>query len=550
MRAPWVIRGRGVGVPAVVAASCLLVAAGLSGAQASSSPLAGAGLARPPHTLIHGAQPQTATGPNYPGALWEPASPSNYTVADRPYDLPIQRIVIHVAEGGFASTYRWFQDPAAQASAHYLVSQTGQVAQMVPERDIAWHAGNWAYNETSIGIEHAGYTALGDFTQAEYLASAHLSAYLVRKYTIVPDRTHIIGHYQVPDPFHPGEYGGADHHTDPGPHWNWDLYMGFIRLYADVTYGQTMDDSTPGAFLSAPGWLTSSARRGYVGTGYHYAVPSTTAADPVTYRLPTADTADYDVFMRWPCNSSYNRRVTVGFAIDGGYRATHVDEADNCDRWNYLGTYPFAGGGRGRLVVLRSSPYPGNIAADAVRIVETTDPHPPSDVASLTASTTRTTATLDWAAATDNVRVAGYRLWKDGSSAGLSATTSATLTGLRCDWGYTFWVRAYDGFWNLSPEPAAVTVLTAACPAPPTDVLATAGTPAGGATLTWTGSPDANAGYAVYVDGARVAAVPTGTSSYAVASLDCTAAHTLAVQALATDGTVSSLATTTLPATC
>ena len=34
---------------------------------------------------------------------------------------------------------------------------------MVPERDIAWHAGNWPYNETSIGIEHAGFTNDGAF---------------------------------------------------------------------------------------------------------------------------------------------------------------------------------------------------------------------------------------------------------------------------------------------------------------------------------------------------------------------------------------------------
>ena len=39
-----------------------------------------------------------------------------------------------------------------------MVGSAGQVAQMVPERDIAWHAGNWPYNETSIGIEHAGFT--------------------------------------------------------------------------------------------------------------------------------------------------------------------------------------------------------------------------------------------------------------------------------------------------------------------------------------------------------------------------------------------------------
>ncbi|MBO3831810.1 MAG: N-acetylmuramoyl-L-alanine amidase [Candidatus Brockarchaeota archaeon] len=33
---------------------------------------------------------------------------------------------------------------------------------------IAWHAGNWAYNEHSIGIEHAGCADRKMFTEEEY----------------------------------------------------------------------------------------------------------------------------------------------------------------------------------------------------------------------------------------------------------------------------------------------------------------------------------------------------------------------------------------------
>jgi hypothetical protein len=532
----------------LAACAAWLVAAPAAGA--SSSPLDSAGIPHPPHRLGTAAVPH-ATGPDYPGALWEPASPANYTVADRPESNPIQRIVIHVAQGGFASTYEWFRNPAAQASAHYLVSQTGQVAQMVPERDIAWHAGNWAYNETSIGIEHAGYTQLGDFTQPEYLASAHLSAYLVRKYTIVPDRTHVIGHYQVPDPDHPGEFGGIDHHTDPGPYWKWPMYMGFIRLYANVTYGQTLDDSTPGQFRSAAGWYVSHARRGYTGSGYHYAVASRTLADPVSYRLITPETDGYDVFMRWPCNAGYNRDVTVGFATTTGYHAAHVDESRNCERWNYVGTYTFAAGDGYRMVILRSSPYPGNIAADAVRLVETRDLVPPAMGGSPTVTaTTRTSVSLGWPAASDNVEVAGYRLWANGLATGHVATAAATIGGLRCNWGYTFWVRAYDGFWNLAPEPATVRVMTAACPAPPTAVTATASPTAGDATLGWRGSPDANAGYAIWVDGVRTGTAAAGATSYPITGLSCGADHTLGVQSLASDGTVSTVATTDLQPTC
>src|SRR5262249_10310747 len=43
---------------------------------------------------------------------------------------------------------------------------------------------------------------------------------------------HVIGHYQVPDPNHPGQFGGESHHGDPGPYWNWTNYMSLARTYA------------------------------------------------------------------------------------------------------------------------------------------------------------------------------------------------------------------------------------------------------------------------------------------------------------------------------
>ncbi len=90
--------------------------------------------------------------PDYGPAQWIAASPANYTVADRPHDYPIDMIVIHDIEGTVASAIADFQNPAWQASAHYVVSNSGQVTQMVAEKDIAWHAGNWDYNTRAIGI--------------------------------------------------------------------------------------------------------------------------------------------------------------------------------------------------------------------------------------------------------------------------------------------------------------------------------------------------------------------------------------------------------------
>jgi hypothetical protein len=161
---------------------------------------------------------------------WKPSP--NYTRADRPGSL-IRKIVIHATEGGYFASVSWLQNAKAQASAHYVVSRGGAIAQLVRDGDIAWHAGNWEINRTSIGIEHEGFVNVqGSFTDAEYRASARLAAYIARAHLMPIDRTHFIGHSEVPDPNHAGQFGGFAHHTDPGRYWDWNRYLGYVRAYA------------------------------------------------------------------------------------------------------------------------------------------------------------------------------------------------------------------------------------------------------------------------------------------------------------------------------
>ncbi len=122
--------------------------------------------------------------------LYLPANSNNYTAANRPYSHLIDKIIIHVTQGSWSSALNWFQNPRAGASAHYTVrSSDGYRGQSVAEKDICWHAGNWSYNQTSIGIEHEGFVSDPKwFTEAMYDSSAQLSAYLVNKYGIPLDR--------------------------------------------------------------------------------------------------------------------------------------------------------------------------------------------------------------------------------------------------------------------------------------------------------------------------------------------------------------------------
>ncbi|MFD3679050.1 N-acetylmuramoyl-L-alanine amidase [Streptomyces sp. NPDC058613] len=156
---------------------------------------------------------------DHAGAGWTAASPANWRLADRPDDYRVDRIVVHVTQGGFASSVDAFKNPWHKASAHYIVRQDGHVEQMVRELDVAFHAGNRSMNERSVGIEHVGFVDRPqDFTDAMYAASAVLAAGICRRYGIPADRTHIVGHSEVP---------GADH-TDPGRHWDWDRYVRLV----------------------------------------------------------------------------------------------------------------------------------------------------------------------------------------------------------------------------------------------------------------------------------------------------------------------------------
>lgn len=170
-------------------------------------------------------------GADYPPAVWRPAHRANYSEEyNRERDVNIDKIIIHVAQGSYAGTLSWFQDSRAGSSAHYTVGRRGQVGQSVRNADVAWHAGWWNYNRRSIGIEHEGYVSNPNFASAAmYNTSARLTAWLCRRHRIPVDRTHVIGHGQVPGCS--GAGGGVNCHTDPGRHWDWDRYINRVRYY-------------------------------------------------------------------------------------------------------------------------------------------------------------------------------------------------------------------------------------------------------------------------------------------------------------------------------
>ncbi|MFV8323503.1 endonuclease [Flavobacterium sp. LS2R12] len=117
-------------------------------------------------------------------------------------------------------------------------------------------------------------------------------------------------------------------------------------------------------------------------------------------------------------------------------------------------------------------PY-GQVEDYTVNIVAgTADTTAPSAPTALTASgTTQTTTTLSWNAATDNVGVTGYDVYRGTTLLGTVSTRTYNVTGLTAATAYTFSVKAKDAAGNISASSNVVNVTTTTSGSTATDLL-------------------------------------------------------------------------------
>jgi len=119
--------------------------------------------------------------------------------------LPISMVVLHYTEMKSADeALARLTDPEAKVSAHYLISEGGEVIRLVDEDKRAWHAGQsfWRghpdVNSASIGIEldHPGHAyGYREFSDAQFEALVPLLARIVKQYGI--PRANVVGHSDV-----------------------------------------------------------------------------------------------------------------------------------------------------------------------------------------------------------------------------------------------------------------------------------------------------------------------------------------------------------------
>jgi len=95
----------------------------------------------------------------------------------------------------------------------------------------------------------------------------------------------------------------------------------------------------------------------------------------------------------------------------------------------------------------------------------TADTTVPSVPIGLSATATSSTQiNLSWKASTDNVGVAGYRIYRNGKHIGMVAGTVYSNTGLSASTTYTYSVAAYDAAGNESAESTQESATTLAVP--------------------------------------------------------------------------------------
>src|SRR5436190_2083597 len=266
-----------------------------------------------------------------------------------------------------------------------------------------------------------------------------------------------------------------------------------------------------------------------------------------------------------------------GWAIaSGGFIRTVADQA-----WQVKGIGDFDGDGKADILwrntvtgedyayfmngSVIASEGSLNTAADpywmprsATTLADSTGPDTvaPSTPAGLTASAASSSRiNLSWLAATDNVGVIRYSVYRDGVQIASVAGRSYANTGLSAATTYSYTVAASDAARNASAQSSPVSATTKApldtqAPSIPTNLAASAITPTT-LTLSWNAATDnvAVAGYRVYLNGTLLLS-PSATSA-SITGLSAATTYSFTVSAVDAAGNASALSAplsaTTLP---
>jgi hypothetical protein len=289
-------------------------------------------------------------------------------------------IVIHTCEGSYSSCWSWLTNTQAQASAHYVVNESGsEISQLVRESDRAWHVAasydcslngstncgqnGVSVNNFAVGIEHGGFASQTSFPDAQLNASAQLACDISRDRGVIRDSYHIVGH---------GKLQPATR-TDPGPNWPWSTYISKINSYCGSTSliidsNNANNDTAKGYIETSANWVSSTNVAGYYGTGY-FVAPTEAISDPATFWIYQAAAGTKTIDAWW--TSGTDRSTTTPFIVynaAGTKLATvSMNQQVGGGQWNTLGSYALTAGWN-KVQVSRWTGAGFQVVADAIRV--------------------------------------------------------------------------------------------------------------------------------------------------------------------------------------
>jgi YD repeat-containing protein len=281
------------------------------------------------------------------------------------------------------------------------------------------------------------------------------------------------------------------------------------------TAAVTLADTTP---PSAPAGLTASLSGGStVNLSWSASTDNVAVAGYAIERCQGSGCTSFTQITTTGSTSYSDGGVSNGFAY--GYRVRAYDAAGN---------------------------YSGYSNTATVTLADTSPPTAPSG---LTASASSwSTVNLSWSASTDNVGVAGYKIYRGGTQIGTSAGTSYTDSTTAPNSSYSYTVSAYDAAGNNSGQSGAVGVTTPSAPAPSAPSGLTAAVLGDTQiTLTWNAASDTGgpgiAGYKIYRGGTQIGT--TTATSFTDTGVSAFNTYTYTVAAYDSFGTTSGQSSST-----
>lgn len=178
-------------------------------------------------TVPSGPDPVTypkPAAPTYPDAVWWNHSPNSSP--RRPGDKIQYFVVHHAADPRDLATQRdrFMKANDRNVSPNWLIGKDGSVSEIVPpDKYRAWTSGAFDYQAVTVETQNTTGDPTWGISEESHVAIAKLVAWASKRYGFPIDRTHVIGHREVP--------GAAT--ACPGPSMDLDKIVKLAKEFAE-----------------------------------------------------------------------------------------------------------------------------------------------------------------------------------------------------------------------------------------------------------------------------------------------------------------------------